>query len=248
MINNEFKKNKIDISIVIPCYNEEQSQLHEQIKRISGVLEKTRYSYEIILINDGSEDNTLNIIKNICQNNKKYKLYSNDKNIGRGGAVSKGFRKSKGDIVGFIDIDLSTDPLYILSLVNKLENGYDVAVAHRTYKLKFKLFVLNRWIISEAYKFLLKLFLGKDFGDTETGCKFFRREKIIPLLDKIKNQEWFWDTEIMVRANLQGLRIVEIPTVFIRKNAYTRVKIIRDSWLHLINLIKLSIEIKTKKQ
>lgn len=232
----------VDLTLIIPCYNEQPNNLEKSIRRIEEVLKKTLYNYEIILIDDYSTDNTLQIIKNISQDNPKYRYYFHNENIGRGGTVAQGIKLAKGKIVGFIDIDLSTDPWYILPLVTEIEKGFDIVIANRVYKLKWK--VLPRWILSKGYKFLVKIFLNLDLGDTESGCKFFNRKKIIPILSQVKDKKWFWDTEIIVRSYMAGLEISEIPTIFIREFLYSRVNVLKDSWRHFVNLIKLSKEIK----
>lgn len=86
--------------------------------------------------------------------------------------------------------------------------------------------------------------------DTETGCKFFNRERILPILNEIKNEHWFWDTEVMIRPLLKGYKIVEIPTVYIRKPEHgTTVKAFKDTLSYLINFEKFYWELrKTRKK
>lgn len=232
---------EINLTLIIPCYNEE-IELRKSVKKIEEALDKTKYTYEMIFIDDYSTDNTREIINNICKDNPKHRYYLHNENIGRGSTVAEGIRLAKGKIVGFIDIDLSTDPWYILPLVTEIEKGFDIVIANRVYKLKWK--VLPRWILSKGYKFLVKIFLNLDLGDTESGCKFFNRKKIIPILSQVKDKRWFWDTEIIVRSYIAGLEISEIPTVFIREFLYSRVNVLKDSWRHFVNLIRFSKEIK----
>ena len=91
--------------------------------------------------------------------------------------------------------------------------------------------------------FLVKLLLKLDLKDTETGCKFFNREKILPILEEIHDRHWFWDTEIMARAYIKGLKIIETPSIFIRKGFYTRVRIFRDSLVQFRNLARFKREL-----
>lgn len=241
----------IDLSLIIACYNEEPI-LEHSIKQIFEVLDDTRFHYEVILVDDNSEDNTRAMIDSIISRYPDKKLIKifHKKNMGRGATVAEGIMMSRGPIVGSIDIDLSTPARYIPALVVEIEKGADIATALRVYKLHW--IAIPRWIISKGYRFLVKLMLRLDLGDTETGCKFFRRERILPVLDEIRDRHWFWDTEIIARAYIKGLRIVHLPTVFIRKGLYTRVKIIRDSFQHLNKLIRFKIELdrirKRKKE
>lgn len=237
----------VDLSLIIACYNEE-SILEQRIKQIFEVLDDSRFNYEVIFVDDNSEDNTRVIIDSIISRYPDKKLIKvfHEKNMGRGATVADGIMASRGSIVGFIDIDLSTSARYIPALVVEIEKGADIATALRVYKLCW--IAIPRWIISKSYRFLVKLMLRLDLGDTETGCKFFRRERILPVLYEIHDRYWFWDTEIMARAYIKGLRIVHLPTIFIRKGLYSRVKIIRDSFQHLNKLIRLKIELDRIKK
>ncbi len=232
----------IDLSLIIACYNEEPV-LEQSIKQIFEVLDDTRFNYEVIFVDDNSEDDTRVIIDRIISTypDKNLNKIFHEKNIGRGATVADGIRASRGPIVGSIDIDLSTPARYIPALTVEIEKGADIANALRVYKLCW--LAVPRWIISRCYRFLVKLMLRLDLGDTETGCKFFRRERILPVLDEIRDRHWFWDTEIMARSYIKGLRIVNLPTVFIRKGLYSRVKIIRDSFQYLNKLIRFKIEL-----
>lgn len=236
--------NNIELSLIAPCYNE-AANLEKNLNRLKRVLDSMVYKYEIIIIDDASINNTVEMINHFILVNKKadnIKFIRHDKNQGRGRTVSDGITAARGEIAGFVDIDFSTSPWYVPALVSEIKNGADIVIGQRIYKLKFK--VLHRWILSKCYKFLVRVFLGADLGDTESGCKFFRRGKIMPVLTQVKDDKWFWDTEIIARAKLVDLKITQLPTVFVRESLYTTVKIINDSWRHFINLIKFSREIR----
>lgn len=233
---------KVDLSLIVPCYNEAPS-LEKNLLWLKQVLDSVIYKYEIIIIDDFSLNNTVEMINQFMEANQgveNIKFTKHDKNQGRGRTVSDGITAARGEIVGFVDIDFSTSPWYIPALVMEIKNGADIVIGQRIYKLKFK--VLHRWILSKGYKFLVRIFLGADLGDTESGCKFFRREKITPILSQVRDEKWFWDTEIIARSKLAGLKITQLPTVFVRESLYTTVKIFSDSWRHFVNLIRLKRE------
>lgn len=232
----------IDLSLIIACYNEELV-LRESIKQIFEILDNARFSYEIIFVDDFSQDNTRKIIEDIISEypDKRFKKIFHEKNTGRGSAVTEGIKLSKGQIVGFIDLDLSTPARYIPTLAMEIKKGAGVASALRVYKLNWS--AVPRWVLSKGYRFLVRLLLRLDLKDTETGCKFFNRERILPILDEVRDSHWFWDTEIMARSRMKGLKIAEIPSVFMRKGLYSRVKIFRDSFYYLIKLIRFRKEL-----
>lgn len=243
-IANQRHMEKIDLSLIVPCYNE-AAHLEKNLNRLKRVLDSVVYKCEIIIIDDASINNTLEMINRFISANRgaeNIKFIKHDKNQGRGKTVSDGLMASRGEIAGFIDVDFSTSPWYIPALAAEIKNGADIVIGQRIYKLKFK--VLHRWILSKGYKFLVRIFLGADLGDTESGCKFFRREKIMPVLGQVEDDKWFWDTEIIARSKLAGLKIIQLPTVFVRESLYTTVKIFSDSWRHLINLIKFSYQVR----
>lgn len=232
------------LSFIVACYNEEP-HLRKNLERVVAVLETSAYNYEIILIDDVSRDRTVAIAEDFLksyQGRGQVSIVKHQINQGRGRTVQDAIMLAKGNIAGFVDIDLSTSPWYILPLAAEIENGADVVLGARMYKLKWK--VLHRWVLSKGYKWLVRLLLNTDLGDTETGCKFFNRDKIMPILSTIKDQRWFWDTEVIVRARLAGLSIKELPTVFVRESLYSRVRIFHDSWNHFVNLVRLSKEVR----
>lgn len=244
-MNNQSNTEKIELSLIVPCYNE-APRLEKNLRRLKLVLDTAAYESEIIIIDDASVNNTAEMIGRFLEANKgadNIRFIRHDKNRGRGKTVSEGLMAARGEIAGFIDIDFSTSPWYIPALAAEIKSGSDIVIGQRIYKLKFK--VLHRWILSKGYKFLVKLFLGRDLGDTESGCKFFNRRRIIPVLSAVKDERWFWDTEIIARSHLAGLTISQLPTVFIRESLYTTVKIFGDSWRHFINLIRLKKELKS---
>ena len=240
--------NKTTVNIIVPCYNEEPI-LEKNVMEIKKVMDMTKLGYEIILIDDKSKDKTVEIAQKIVAKNKNLRLICHKKNIGRGGTVSEGIKIAHGSIVGFIDIDLETPAWYIIPLIKALEEGADIATAEREYKLRLKdLNVIHRWIFHKAYKVIVKFILKAKLRDTETGCKFFRREMILPVLDEIKDKHWFWDTEVMVRSYYKGLKIKETPTLFIRKKEVTSsLNIVEDTIDYIKNIIAFRGELKRKR-
>ncbi len=234
--------NKYDVSLVLACYNEHEIFI-DSVNRIINTLDKTDSTWEIIFIDDKSQDNTVQLIKKVLKKYPRHNLsaYYHSANQGRGKTVVDGFKKAKGKIVGYIDIDLETSEWYLPKFIETIEQGADVATAWRIYD--FQLWSLPRWLGSKGYTFLRKLFLGLPYKDTEGGYKFFKRSKLLPLLKKVKHSDWFFDTEIMALCHQYKLKVVEIPVAFVRRSEKTStVKFIPDTIKYLINLIKYSIK------
>jgi glycosyltransferase involved in cell wall biosynthesis len=230
--------NKYDLSLIVACYNEE-THLKESVRQTVEVLDNTSWTYEIIFIDDCSQDRTREVIDEILvqYKDKNVSKLFHERNKGRGGTVADGFRIAQGDIVGYIDIDLEVHARYIPSMVIGIRNGADVTTALRIYKVQPRLFL--RFILSTGYRWLMQTMLQADLQDTETGYKFFKRAQVLSILDQVKDEGWFWDTEIMVHSLLSGFKIVEIPCLFIRRyDKKSTVNVFQDTIEYLGNLWK----------
>lgn len=226
------------LSLVLACYNEAE-HLEQSFREIRDTLEQARFAFEILFVDDASRDRTREILAQIQAGHPQLAIRTilHETNRGRGATVSDGFRAARGRIAGYIDVDLEVHSRYIPSLVRAIENGADVATLRRIYA--FQLGSLDRYVMSRGYSILVRLLLGVGFADTETGYKFFDREKLLPLLDAIEDTGWFWDTEFMVRAARRGLTVVEIPGAYIRRGDKTStVRGLRDSLRYFAQLLR----------
>ena len=220
---------KLDLSLILACFNEGKF-FTSNVKKIFAVLDSTKLNYDIIFIDDKSSDQTRGNIKEIIKNNKNhnFKALFHHKNVGRGRTVSEGILLARGKIAGYIDVDLEIPADYIPRFVQAINSDCDIATAFRIYDFTFR--SLPRWFGSKGYVILRKFFLKDNLKDTEAGYKFFNRQKIIPIVKKCQENGWFWDTEIMIRSLKAGLKICQIPTVFIRDfNKKSTVNFIPDS-------------------
>jgi len=224
------------VSLVLACYNEEEV-LEESVAEILETLRDLGRPWEILFVDDVSRDRTRELLARIvaAHPGEDLRVILHERNQGRGATVSDGFRAARGEITGYLDIDLEVHCRYIPSLVKAIEKGADVATLRRVYL--FRLRALDREIMSRGYSWLVKRLLGVPLHDTETGYKFFRRERLLPLLDRVRDPGWFWDTEVMVRAYRSGLAIREIPGAFVRRfDKTSKVSGIRDSVEYFMKL------------
>ncbi|MFH1235109.1 MAG: glycosyltransferase family 2 protein [Candidatus Diapherotrites archaeon] len=218
---------KTDVSIVVPCYNE-GAFLKKAFKELIKTMDSARYSYEIIFIDDKSKDETAKNLRELVKTSDKTRAFFHGKNLGRGGTVKEGFGKAKGKIVGFIDIDLEVHCRYIPAMVQAINDGCDGATAWRYYHVSLS--SLHRFLLSRVYHVLEGILIGLPYNDTESGFKFFKKQKIMPLAALSKDDRWFFDTEIMALCHLNGLKIREIPAVF-QKNPESKstVRLVHDT-------------------
>ena len=225
------------VSLVLACYNEAQI-LEASFAEIRQTLEELGRPFEVIFVDDVSRDRTREILRALVAAHPELdlKLILHERNEGRGATVTDGFRAARGEIAGYLDVDLEVHCRYLPSLVRAIEQGADVATVRRIYA--FQILRLDRYLMSRGYSFLVRRLLGVDLLDTETGFKFFRRERLLPVLDQIRDPGWFWDTEFMVRALHRGLRIVEIPGAYLRRYDKTStVHGLRDTAEYFLKLL-----------
>lgn len=226
------------VSVVVACYNEEEI-LESSVDELLDTLKGLDRPFEIVFVDDVSRDRTRAILSDIVSRHPgvDLRVILHERNRGRGATVSDGFRAARGHIAGYLDIDLEVHSRYIPSLVQAIDRGADVATVRRIYA--FQLRHLDRYFMSRGYSFLVRRLLGTSLHDTETGFKFFRREKLLPVLDAIEDERWFWDTEFMIRAERAGLRIAEVPGAYVRREDKTStVSGIRDSIDYFIRLVR----------
>ena len=223
--------------MVLACYNEAE-HIEQSFREIRETLVQTTWPFEVLFVDDESRDGTREILKGIVEAHRHLdlKLIFHETNRGRGATVTDGFRAARGEIAGYLDVDLEVHCRYIPSLVRAIERGADIATVRRIYALQ--LTSLDRYFMSRGYSFLVRTLLQVPVQDTETGYKFFRRETVLPLLDEIEDEGWFWDTEFMTRAARRGLTVEEIPGAYIRRNDKTStVRGLRDSLRYFRQLL-----------
>ncbi len=225
------------LSVILACYNE-QEILDASFKEIHETLEQMGQPYEIIFVDDVSRDRTRELIRSLVESHPgvQIRVILHEQNQGRGATVSDGFRAARGQIVGYLDVDLEVHARYIPSLVRAIHGGADVATVRRIYAFQVRSW--DRFIMSRGYSWLVRRLLGVELKDTETGFKFFRRDTVLGVVDQIQDPGWFWDTEFMVRTARQGLKIEEIPGAYVRRYDKTStVRGIRDSVRYFVKLL-----------
>jgi len=189
------------ISVIIPVYNEVES-INELHKQIVKALED--YStYEIIFIDDGSSDGSVEIIKTICELDNSIKLIQFHRNYGKSAALAEGFKHANGNYIITMDADLQDDPNEIKNLVNKLEEGFDVVSGWK----KDRKDPLSKRLPSKLFNFVTRLFTGVYIHDFNCGLKIYRKAVVKTLelyggrhryIPAMAGQKKFKVTEIIV--------------------------------------------------
>ena len=213
------------ISVFIPCYNEEQ-RIEKNILHIYSLLLSLKRPFELVIVDDGSTDSTPALAKNFT---KKYPhlLYQRyDPGPSRRENLGKALRTANGGIVAFMDLDLSADISYFPHLITSIEKGNDIAIGSRYKGLHAKR-EFGRKIISVFYNAFMRFYFHSIIADHQCGFKAFRKDKLIPLLDVMEydahfTRGWFWDVELLVRAQRFNYKIDEfsVPWSFAKQSSF----------------------------
>lgn len=232
---------KIDLSIILACYNEGPT-FEKSVLEIVRVLKKIRKNWEIIFVEDKSDDDTRRTVERLSRKIKNSKAIYHKKNGGRGRSVSDGMLAARGKICGYLDVDLEVSADYIPIFVSEIERGSTMVVGKRFYEAGLK--SLSRFLASKIYSYLVRKLLKIPISDTEAGYKFFKKTEILPVLKKVRDHGWFWDTEICARAYFADLTISEVPVLFIKRgDKKSTVKLFSDSWDYLVKIMKFRNQI-----
>ncbi len=200
----------MEISVIIPAYRSAKF-LERNVELIERELENTTKDYEILLVEGGSTDGTDKVAAGIAKKNKKVKSIHRKERLGKGKALSIGFKQAKGEIAAFTDADLDISPKYLKPAIEEIRQGYDISIVSQHHFQSDFQSPLLRKVLSKGYNFLVRLILGSKIRGHQGGLKCFRKEAIRKVLPYVKDQWWFWDTEVLMIAQWLGLKIVEMP-------------------------------------
>lgn len=199
-----------DITAIIPVYNDRPAleiALETSLETLSGITG----SFEILVAEDGSTDGSAEYVRQFEKQDSRVRLLHSDERQGRGRALSRAIRESRGRIVCYYDVDLATDMKHLPALLAAVRDGSDLSTGSRLLPGSDIVRTEGREIASRTYNFLVRLFLGSRIYDHQCGFKAFNRERILPLLPSVRAGHWFWDTEILVRAQRAGYTVAELP-------------------------------------
>lgn len=229
-----------DTSLVIPVYNE-ADVLQDSVKRVMEYMNNLSYSYEIIIAEDGSSDGSEEIAFNLSSRYDGVRVSHSDERLGRGEALKKAFKISKGEVLIYFDADLSTDLKGIEKAIEKIKGSCDVCVGSRVLPKSDIKRNLKREIASKGYNILARILFNSKVTDLQCGFKAFKRSMILLLL-KTENDHWFWDTEVLLRAEVKNKKICQIPVRWVESKD-TKVNVLKSVIGMGSRLIKLRIKL-----
>jgi glycosyltransferase involved in cell wall biosynthesis len=209
------KQEQLQYSIIVPAYNE-RKRIGETLERILDHLKQQQWSAEVVVVDDGSRDDTPQIISKFAAEHPQVRLLQNPGNQGKGYAVRNGMLNAKGKVLLFTDADLSSPISEASKLFAALEQGADVAIGSRWLdpSLQFQRQSLKRQIMSRAFNFFLRAVLAVPYRDTQCGFKAFTRRAAETIFPLQRITRWGFDAEIIYLAHRAHLQVVEVPVAW----------------------------------
>lgn len=205
------------ISLVIPVYNEAKI-IKDNITKIIDFLNKQKYKWEIVIVDDGSIDETIKIVDKFV--NSKVRLVKLVKNSGKGAALRAGVKNSKGEYVVFTDADLSVPITYLNPILDNLQMGYPVVIGSRRVEgaIIEKHQPFFRELAGRFHTRLAQVFTGAKISDFTCGFKGFEAEAGKKIFSKSLIDRWSYDDEILFLAQKFGFAIKEVPINWINRS------------------------------
>ena len=226
-------------SIVIPAYNE-GSRVGDTLQKVLTYADQQGWDAEVIVVNDGSRDNTAEIVADYARKNPRLRLLENPGNRGKGYSVRNGMLNARGKILLFSDADLSSPIEEAHKLFDALDKGADLAIGSRWLEsgLQTQRQPLHRQLFGRVFNLLLRIILGLTFRDTQCGFKAFTHpaaEKIFPLQ---QIERWGFDPELLYLANKFRLKVIEVPVAWAHREG-TRINPLRDGAKMFLEMLKI---------
>ncbi len=235
----------IKLSVVIPSYNEEKNLQRGVLSEVGSYLAGQGFSFEAIVVDDGSSDSSVELIKRYIEKNRNFKLIQNSHG-GKANAVMTGMLRAVGEIILFTDMDQATPINQIEKFMPKFKEGLDIVIGSRHGR---KGAPLVRKLSAWGFSLLRAIILGLPFKDTQCGFKAFSKESVDKILPKIKS-EWGvvhfkggavnagFDVELLYLAKKYGFKIAEVPVEWNYVDT-ERVQVVKDALAAIYDMFRI---------
>ena len=231
------------ISIIIPTFNEED-RLPKTLGKIADFVKLNPDNFEVIVVDDASTDGTSEVANKFKDKIQNFKVLRLEKSpfAGKGYAVNKGVLASSGDLILYLDADGSTPIEEIKKLLEKINEGFDIAIGSRAIQrssVQKRQKVLREYM-GRIFNIFVQALTVKGIVDTQCGFKVFKRESALDIFENQKIFDFGFDVELLYAATKKGLKIAEVPVIWINHSRST-VDPVKDSIKMLIDLFKIRL-------
>lgn len=239
----------IKVSIVIPCFNEARNLRLGALARVAYFLEKKTFPWEVLIVDDGSTDDSRDLIIAFIRRNPKFVL-SENKHQGKAATVLTGMVKAQGKYILFTDLDQATPITELDKLLPWFEHGYDIVIGSRSAKREGS--PLLRYLMARGFMLLRELILGlKGIQDTQCGFKAFSQKAVKTIVAKLELYKKpsltsgpavtaGFDVELLYIAKLCGFEIREVPVEWYYVES-RRISPLKDSYQAVIDLLRIRL-------
>ncbi|MGA2193285.1 MAG: dolichyl-phosphate beta-glucosyltransferase [Nitrospirota bacterium] len=229
----------IELSVVIPAYNEE-NRILPTIKKIHEYLKTKKVEFELLVVDDGSTDRTVEIARGATAFLPSLSVMENGVNRGKGYSVRNGFLNTRGKFVLFSDADLSTPIEELDKFLAEAERGADVVIGSRAMSCSHILRrqPLHRVLMGKAFNRLVRAFAVKGISDTQCGFKLLRRSACEGIIRAQRIDGFAYDVELLFLASRNRLRTKEVPVTWANSPA-SKVRVLEDSFKMFLDVIRI---------
>lgn len=235
------------LSILLPAYNEE-TRIFENCLTVSAIISKITLEYEIIVINDGSADNTYREIERACNTDSHIIAVDSQPNQGKGHALCMGTKAATGEYIAFCDADLELNPALLEDFIIRLQKEKaDVVIGSKMHPQSKVNYPLVRRIYSWGYYLFLWILFHLSVKDTQTGLKLFRADALKPVMEVILVKRFAFDIEVLALLNSRGFKIISAPVELVfQRDAFGRIGI-KDIMNMFIDTLAIFYRLKILK-
>ena len=230
----------MDLTIVIPAFDE-QERIVSTLESMISFLDSQSLTYELLVVDDGSADETARRVRDVGLSKSQVKLLQNPGNRGKGFSIRHGVGQAQGAVVGFVDADDKTDVSALPLFLQELRTGCDCVLGDRTMaesQIAVDRRSYRQWG-SNLFKYLVRYAVGlAEFPDTQCGFKFFRADVARDLFERQRVDGYMFDVEILILAKRAGYRIIRHPVTW-RDDPDSRFKPLSGSLRNMAELVRI---------
>lgn len=236
------------LSLILPAYNE-ASTLKQAIGLVEKAASQITDSYELIIAEDGCSDETAKIAAEISYNCSQIVHLHSDHRLGKGLALKRALKASRGQALVFMDADLSTSLDHLHDVVKLVDNGYDIVIGSRHIKGSFVKRSLSRVLASRAFNVFVKLLFWDNVSDHQCGFKGFNKDALKSVINEVREDGFLFDTEVIVRMKQKGLRMIEIPVRWAEpQDRISKFNLLTDGIMMGLELVRLRLKLLSRRK
>jgi glycosyltransferase involved in cell wall biosynthesis len=228
------------VTVIIPVYNE-SARLREPFTAVQAYFRAQPYASEIVVVDDGSEDDTFEVVRDATQAAVPVRAFRYARNAGKGYAIKYGVAQARGELVLFTDIDLSTPIEEAAALLARLEAGADIAIGTRKTP-GARIVVHQSWLrerLGKGFTWLVRHAIT-DVSDVTCGFKAFRASAARDIFARLRIYDWSFDAEALMLGKTLGYRLDEVPVTW-EDRPGTKVRVLRDVVRSLLGLVRIRL-------